>query len=70
MSLSLSLSLRLPAAVTLPHFHDTMSLAGPSQLRDIIAPQFHQNNFGEELYVKNELGIKLDKGLFCIAATF
>lgn len=37
-------------------------LAGPSPLRDIIRPQFHQNNFTEELYVKNELGIKLDKG--------
>ncbi|KAI8981276.1 hypothetical protein BD414DRAFT_516202 [Trametes punicea] len=30
-------------------------------LKDIISPQFHQNNFAEELYVKNELGIKLDK---------
>lgn len=39
-------------------------LAGPSALRDIINPQFHQNNFPEELFVKQELGIKLDKGLF------
>lgn len=37
-------------------------LAGPSSLRDIIRPQFHQNNFVEENFVKNELGIKLDKG--------
>lgn len=37
-------------------------LAGPSALRDIIRPQFHQNNFIEENYIKNELGIKLDKG--------
>lgn len=40
----------------------TNPLAGPSALRDLIRPQFHQNNFAEELYVKNELGIKLDKG--------
>lgn len=37
-------------------------LAGPSALRDIIRPQFHQNNFAEESYIKSELGIKLDKG--------
>lgn len=37
-------------------------LTGPSALRDIINPQFHQNNFPEELFIKNELGIKLDKG--------
>lgn len=37
-------------------------LAGPSVLRDIINPQFHQNNFPEELFIKQELGIKLDKG--------
>ena len=37
-------------------------LAGPSALRDIVHPQFHQNNFPEELYIKSELGIKLDKG--------
>ncbi|KAI0778575.1 hypothetical protein BD413DRAFT_510192 [Trametes elegans] len=30
-------------------------------LKDIISPQFHQNNFNEEQYIKNELGIKLDK---------
>ena len=38
-------------------------LAGPSALRDLIRPQFHQNNFAEESWVKTELGIKLDKGL-------
>lgn len=37
-------------------------LAGPSALRDIIRPQFHQNNFTEESYIKSDLGIKLDKG--------
>lgn len=37
-------------------------LTGPSVLKDIIHPQFHQNNFPEELFIKNELGIKLDKG--------
>ena len=37
-------------------------LAGPSALKDIIRPQFHQNNFLEEAYIKNDLGIKLDKG--------
>jgi hypothetical protein len=41
----------------------TNPLAGPSALRDLINPQFHQNNFPEELYVKNELGIRLDKGM-------
>ena len=39
-------------------------LAGPSALRDIIRPQFHQNNFAEEVYIKNELNIKLDKGMY------
>jgi cleavage and polyadenylation specificity factor subunit 4 len=38
-------------------------LTGPSSLRDIIHPQFHQNNFPEEVFIKNELGIKLDKGM-------
>ena len=38
-------------------------LAGPSPLRDIVNPQFHQNNFPEELFIKTELGIKLDKGI-------
>lgn len=38
-------------------------LAGPSHLRDIIRPQFHQNNFVEESFIKNELGLKLDKGM-------
>lgn len=44
----------------------TMSnpLAGPSPLKDLIQPQFHQNNFPEELYIKNDLGLKLDKGEF------
>lgn len=37
-------------------------LTGPSPLRDIVRPQFHQNNFVQELFIKNELGLKLDKG--------
>jgi cleavage and polyadenylation specificity factor subunit 4 len=40
----------------------TNPLVGPSALRDLIHPQFHQNNFPEEVYIKNELGIRLDKG--------
>jgi hypothetical protein len=40
----------------------TDPLVGPSALRDIVNPQFHQNNFPEELYIKTELGIRLDKG--------
>lgn len=38
-------------------------LTGPSPLRDIVRPQFHQNNFAQELFIKNELGLKLDKGM-------
>ena len=41
----------------------TNPLVGPSALRDLINPQFHQNNFPEELYIKSELGIRLDKGM-------
>jgi hypothetical protein len=41
----------------------TNPLMGPSALRDIVDPQFHQNNFPEELYIKNELNIRLDKGM-------
>jgi len=37
-------------------------LAGPSALRDVIHPQFHQNNFSAEQHIKTELGLKLDKG--------
>jgi hypothetical protein len=40
-------------------------LAGPSALRDVINPQFHQNNFPAEAHIKNELGLKLDKGSLC-----
>lgn len=38
-------------------------LTGPSPLRDIVRPQFHQNNFDQELFIKNDLGLKLDKGM-------
>lgn len=31
-------------------------------MRDVVRPQFHQVNFPVELYIKNNLGIKLDKG--------
>lgn len=37
-------------------------LDGASALRDVIHPQFYQNNFPAETYIKTELGIKLDKG--------
>ncbi|KAJ7103445.1 hypothetical protein B0H15DRAFT_812302 [Mycena belliarum] len=36
-------------------------LVGPSSLKDIVHPQFHQNNFPAEIYIKTDLGIKLDK---------
>ncbi|KAF9569663.1 hypothetical protein CPC08DRAFT_677288 [Agrocybe pediades] len=36
-------------------------LAGPSALRDIINPQFHQNNFPVETHIKTDLGLKLDR---------
>ncbi len=38
-------------------------LAGPSALRDVIHPQFHQNNFPAEVHIKVDLGVKLDKGI-------
>lgn len=38
-------------------------LAGPSSLRDIVRPQFHQVNLTAESFVKDKLGVKLDKGL-------
>lgn len=37
-------------------------LAGPSALKDVIAPQFHQTNFAAEDYAKSQLGLKLDNG--------
>ncbi|VDC07827.1 unnamed protein product [Peniophora sp. CBMAI 1063] len=40
----------------------TSALSGPSTLTDIITPQFHQNVFQEENFIKTELHIKLDKG--------
>ncbi|KAJ3490578.1 hypothetical protein NLI96_g1357 [Meripilus lineatus] len=46
----------------------TNLLAGPSALRDIIRPQFHQNNFEEEKFVKHELGVKLDRGMTLLPA--
>lgn len=39
-------------------------LLAPSPLRDVINPQFYQNNFPAEAYIKTDLGIKLDKGKF------
>ncbi|KAL0072054.1 RNA-binding component of cleavage and polyadenylation factor [Marasmius tenuissimus] len=38
------------------------AVAGPSFLRDVVNPQFHQNNFNAEAFAKGELGLKLDKG--------
>lgn len=58
--LELVLDLSFPMSLANP-------LAGPSALRDIIRPQFHQNNFFEESYIKDELGVKLDKGTFLLA---
>ncbi|KAG6875152.1 hypothetical protein C0992_004963, partial [Termitomyces sp. T32_za158] len=40
----------------------TNPLVGPSPLKDIIHPQFYQNNFSIEHYIKSELTVKLDKG--------
>jgi cleavage and polyadenylation specificity factor subunit 4 len=40
----------------------TNPLAVPSALQDVIDPRFHQSNFPAELYIKTELGLKLDKG--------
>jgi hypothetical protein len=34
----------------------------PVELRDILAPDFHQLNFSVENFIKNELKVKLDKG--------
>lgn len=45
-------------------------LVGPSYLRDILDPQFHQNNSNVETYVKTELGIKLDKGQYKHTGSF
>ena len=42
-------------------------LAGPSPLRDVIDPQFHQNNFPAEVHIKADLGLKLDKGLYSLS---
>ncbi|KAJ7631005.1 hypothetical protein FB45DRAFT_917190 [Roridomyces roridus] len=39
----------------------TSPLVAPSSLRDAVHPQFHQNNFPAEIYIKTDLGIKLDK---------
>ncbi|KAL5534256.1 hypothetical protein ACEPAG_718 [Sanghuangporus baumii] len=36
-------------------------LAGASTLRDIIRPQFHQVNLSAENFIKNTIGLKLDK---------
>ena len=38
-------------------------LAGPSALRDIIRPQFHQVNLSAEDFVKTTIGLKLDTGI-------
>ncbi len=45
-------------------------LGGPSILKDIINPQFHQNSFPAESYIKSELGIKLDKGTVVFSLVF
>ncbi len=48
--------------------NNTNPLSVPTGLKDIIQPQFHQTNFFEESFIKNELGIKLDKGTFHLFA--
>ena len=58
-------SRRLFRALLAPELCSTMTTTTlTTSLQDIISPKFHQNNFAEELFVKNELGIKLDKGLY------
>jgi hypothetical protein len=61
---SIAIELELELLFVVLRSYNTMAnpLTGPSALRDIIHPQFHQNNFPEEVFIKNELGIKLDKG--------
>ncbi|RXW24746.1 hypothetical protein EST38_g1102 [Candolleomyces aberdarensis] len=44
----------------------TNPLAAPSALKDVINPQFHQNNFPAEFFAKTNLGLKLDKGPFSL----
>ena len=39
-------------------------LAGASPLKDIVRPQFHQVNLRAENFIKNTIGLKLDKGEF------
>ena len=48
-------------------------LSHPSELRDLVKPQFHQVNLAVEAFVKNELGVKLDKGdssVCCVMCTY
>ena len=49
--------------VQLANSMDLDPLLSSSTLRDAIRPQFHQVVLKVEPYIKNELGIKLDKGL-------
>jgi cleavage and polyadenylation specificity factor subunit 4 len=42
-----------------------MSIQLPANVRDILRPQFHQNNFSAEHFIKHELGLKLDTGSCC-----
>lgn len=41
----------------------THVLAGPSAVKDLVKPEFHQLIFPAERYIKNELRVKLDKGV-------
>ena len=42
----------------------TNPLTIPGPLQDIIKPRFHQVLLPAESFIKNELGLKLDKGIF------
>lgn len=42
----------------------TNPLTVPGPLQDIVKPHFHQVLLPAELFIKNDLGLKLDKGTF------
>jgi cleavage and polyadenylation specificity factor subunit 4 len=46
----------------------TSPLTVPGPLQDIIKPRFHQVLLPAEVFIKNELGLKLDKGAFSSVA--
>jgi hypothetical protein len=42
-------------------------LAAPGPLQDVVKPHFHQVLLPAESFIKNDLGLKLDKGTFLLA---